>query len=50
MIDLLTITMTKDEFIELALSFPGTESSPHFERIGFKIINYRMFATAVFNQ
>lgn len=45
MIDLLTITMTKDEFIELALSFPGTESSPHFERIGFKIINYRMFAT-----
>ncbi len=37
--------MTKDEFIDLALSFPGTESSPHFERIGFKIIKYRMFAT-----
>ena len=37
--------MTKNEFINLALSFPGAESRPHFERIGFKIINKRMFAT-----
>ena len=36
--------MTKDEFINLALSFPGTESTPHFERIGFKVIKKRMFA------
>ncbi len=37
--------MTKNEFIDLALSFPWTESCPHFERIGFKITNKRMFAT-----
>ena len=29
----------------MALSFPGTEHRPHFERIGFKVINKRMFAT-----
>ena len=32
-------------FIEMALSFPGTEQIPHFERIGFKITGKRMFAT-----
>lgn len=32
-------------FTELALSFPGTEQTPHFERIGFKVIGKRMFAT-----
>jgi hypothetical protein len=37
--------MIKDEFIDLALSFPWTESCPHFERIGFRVINKRMFAT-----
>ena len=37
--------MTKDEFIDLALSFPWTESVPHFERIGCKITDKRMFAT-----
>lgn len=37
--------MTKDEFISLALSFPGTEQTPHFERIGFRVIKKRMFAT-----
>ena len=37
--------MTKDEFIDLALSFLWVESRPHFERIGFKIANKRMFAT-----
>ena len=29
----------------MALSFPHTEQLPHFERIGFKIIGRRMFAT-----
>lgn len=37
--------MTKDEFIDLALSFPWVESRPHFERIGFKIANKKMFTT-----
>jgi len=32
-------------FIAMALSFPGTEQQPHFERIGFKIIGKRMFAS-----
>jgi YjbR protein len=32
-------------FIEMALSFPGTEQIPHFERIGFKVTGKRMFAT-----
>lgn len=32
-------------FAEMALSFPGTEQIPHFERIGFKVIGKRMFAT-----
>lgn len=41
--------MTKKDFFELALSFPGTETKPHFERIGFKIINKRMFATYLEN-
>lgn len=29
----------------MALSFPGTEQVPHFERIGFKVTGKRMFAT-----
>ena len=37
--------MTKKDFFELALSFPRTETHPHFERTGFKVINKRMFAT-----
>jgi len=32
-------------FQKMALSFPYTEQVPHFERIGFKIIGKRMFAT-----
>ena len=36
---------TQKEFIELALSFPGTEQKPHFERMGFKVMGKRMFAT-----
>ncbi len=34
-----------DEFTELALSFPGTESAPHFDRTAFKVIGKRTFAT-----
>ncbi|MBX2923836.1 MAG: MmcQ/YjbR family DNA-binding protein [Chitinophagaceae bacterium] len=37
--------MTKNEFTDLALSFPWTASCLHFERIGFKITGKRMFAT-----
>ena len=29
----------------MALSFPGTDQTPHFERIGFKVTGRRMFAT-----
>jgi len=31
--------------MELALSFPGTEQKPHFERTGFRVAGKRMFAT-----
>jgi len=38
--------MTAGEtFAQLALSFPGTEQVPHFERIGFKVTGKRMFST-----
>ena len=37
--------ITGVQFSKLALSFPGTESVPHFERIGFKISGKRMFCT-----
>lgn len=37
--------MTATEFKDLALSFPGTVEGPHFERVAFKIINKRIFAT-----
>ena len=29
----------------MALSFPGTEQAPHFERAGFKVAGRRLFAT-----
>jgi len=29
----------------MALSFPGAEQVPHFERVGFKVTGKRMFAT-----
>jgi hypothetical protein len=35
----------REQFAEMALSFPGTEQAPHFERAGFKVIGRRMFAT-----
>ena len=37
--------ISEKEFAALALSFPGTETIPHFERTGFKITGKRMFAT-----
>lgn len=37
--------ITAESFAKMALSFPGTEQVPHFERIGFKITGKRMFAT-----
>jgi hypothetical protein len=37
--------MTGAAFAKLALSFPGTEQVPHFERIGFKVTGRRMFST-----
>jgi len=37
--------MKADEFITLALSFNGTESCKHFDRVGLRIVKKRMFAT-----
>src|SRR5438067_7716970 len=37
--------ITEETFAEMALSFSGTEQIPHFERIGFKVVGKRMFAT-----
>ncbi len=37
--------ITGETFREMALSFPGTEQKPHFERTGFKVVGKRMFAT-----
>jgi len=34
-----------EQFMEMALSFPGTAQKPHFDRIGFKVTGKRMFAT-----
>jgi hypothetical protein len=35
----------EDTFVEMALSFPATGQTPHFNRTGFKITGKRMFAT-----
>lgn len=37
--------MTTEEFRSLALSFPGTVEKPHFDRVAFKIVDKRIFAT-----
>jgi hypothetical protein len=39
------LMITGEIFTEMALSFPGTEQTPHFERIGFRVAGKRMFAT-----
>jgi hypothetical protein len=37
--------VTGDEFQDMALRFAGTETVPHFDRIAFKVIKRRSFAT-----
>jgi len=37
--------MISSEFKTMALSFPGTEENPHFDRAAFKVIKNRIFAT-----
>jgi hypothetical protein len=37
--------ITSEAFTNMALSFPGTGQTPHFERVGFKVIGKRMFAS-----
>jgi hypothetical protein len=37
--------MTTDEFVEMALSFPGVIPAPHFDRTAFKVKKKRIFAT-----
>lgn len=37
--------ITEQHFTEIAFSFPGVETKPHFNRIGFKVKGKRMFAT-----
>ena len=37
--------MDKPSFTQLALSFPNTEQTPHFDRAGFRITGKRMFCT-----
>lgn len=37
--------ITAETFASMALSFAGVEQTAHFDRIGFKLIGRRMFAT-----
>lgn len=37
--------ISSEQFSKLALSFQGTETTPHFERTGFRVHGRRMFAT-----
>jgi len=37
--------VTTEEFKDLALSFPGAISMPHFDRVAFKVEGKRIFAT-----
>jgi hypothetical protein len=37
--------MKVSAFRDMALSFPGTIEAPHFERVAFKVVNKRIFAT-----
>ena len=36
-----------ENFTKMALSLPGTEQQPHFERIGFKVTGKKMFASCL---
>jgi hypothetical protein len=37
--------ITTKVFSDMALALPGTEETKHFDRIGYKVIGRRMFAT-----
>lgn len=37
--------MNNQEFTEMALSFSGTISQPHFHRTAFKVVGKKIFAT-----
>jgi hypothetical protein len=37
--------ITGESFEKMALSFPNTGQKPHFDRIAFKVIGKRVFAT-----
>jgi hypothetical protein len=37
--------ITGKQFMEMALSFPGTAQKPHFDRVGFSVTGKRMFAS-----
>ena len=37
--------MSIEQFEEMALSFPGTVAAAHFDRVAFKVVNKRIFAT-----
>ena len=37
--------ITGESFEKMALSFPNSGQKPHFDRIAFKVIGKRMFAT-----
>jgi hypothetical protein len=37
--------ITGKTFEKMALSFPGVEQVPHFQRLGFKVTGKRMFST-----
>ena len=37
--------ITEQTFTTMALSFSGTMQTAHFDRIGFKVVGKRMFAT-----
>jgi len=39
------IMISELQYIEIALSFPNTERIKHFDRIGFKVKDKRMFST-----
>jgi hypothetical protein len=44
--EILTNAMiTEEVFRKMALSLPGSEVTPHFARIGFRVVGKRMFAT-----
>ena len=37
--------MSPSSFTHIALSFPGTERKPHFDRTAFRVIGKKIFAT-----